>query len=237
VLLLFPPSSLTAQGTLDSIARRLEPGQVLRLAFSGQGLEGRFSHYTLDPPALRFADGESSVSLARIDSLWVRGNAAGRGAAIGALILGTPAAILMVALCGIGGSDFEVDCVDARAIAFIGVAAGSGALLGAAVGSASPRWHRLYATPSAAIGLTPLRPNGLGVGISIPFSIGGPNGYSHPLAAANSSGRRQAPLRIRDLADRASIPSAHGGRSLESQESPCPCASPFESRGLRQLPC
>jgi len=95
----------------------------------------------------RIGDGRIEGSLpmefpvATLDSLWVRGNSAKTGAIIGGISLA-------VAGAAYGAFANEVGCQDdggdpcPEAIPLLGLAgAASGALLGALIGSAIPRWH------------------------------------------------------------------------------------------------
>jgi hypothetical protein len=165
VLLL--PASLAAQATLDSVARQLKPGQSVRLhSPTGQRVEGRFTVYYPDPPVLQLAMKDTTIPLAMIDSIWVRKTGAKTGAIVGAVALGVPSALFWGALCT-GLSEGE-GCGQWGAVAGLTMAgAGVGALLGAAIGSASSRWQLRYASPRVALKVNPLPAQRLGVGLSI----------------------------------------------------------------------
>ena len=170
-LLLLVPASLAAQATLDSVAGRLKPGQLLRLrSQDGQRVEGRFAVYTPAPPTLQLGMGDTAISVTRIDSLWVRGNASKTGAIVGAFALGVPSAVFWGALCE--GLSEGTGCDAWGTVAALTAAgAGVGALLGAVIGSASPRWQLRYARPRVSLRLTPLPEHRVGTGVSIPFTL------------------------------------------------------------------
>ena len=162
-LLVVAPAAVAAQATIDSVAGQLHAGQLLRLHLrGGQRLEGRFAVYSPAPPALRLSAADTLVPVGMIDSLWVRGSAAKSGAIIGALVLGVPSAIVWQALCERQG---EGTCGWGTVYGLTAV----GALLGAAIGSASPRWHLRYAGASVGLRLPPLPEYRLGAGVSLQF--------------------------------------------------------------------
>ena len=170
-LLLLFATSLAAQGTLDSVSRNLKRGQLLRVRpQGGQRLEGRFADYTPIPPTLQLAIGDTTIPVTMIDSLWARGNAANTGAILGAVVLGVPSVILWKALCDqLNESTGRCESWGAVAAA-TAASAGVGALLGAAIGSASPRWRLRYARLTVGWRLIPLPERRVGAGVSIQFS-------------------------------------------------------------------
>jgi hypothetical protein len=168
--LILLPASLAAQTTLDSVARRLKPGQTVRLHLqTGQRAEGRFAVYQPDQSVVQLAMRDTTIQFAMIDSIWVRKTGAGTGAIIGAVLVGVPSAILWGSLCS-GLSDSGGGCDQWGTVIGLSVAgAGAGALLGAAIGSASSHWQLRYAAPRVSFKVNPLPAQRLGVGLSIPL--------------------------------------------------------------------
>jgi len=168
--LILLPASLAAQTTLDSVARRLKPGQTVRLHLqSGQRAEGRFAVYQSDQSVVQLAMRDTTIQFAMIDSIWVRKSGAKTGALIGSVLVGVPSAILLGSLCSTfsdGGGCDQWGTVIGVSV----VGAGAGALLGALIGSASSHWQLRYAAPRVAFKVNPLPAQRLGVGLSIPLS-------------------------------------------------------------------
>ena len=165
-LLILLPASLAAQTTLDDAIRSLRPGQTVRLhSQTGQLAEGRFTVYQSDPPVVHLAMRDTTIPFTMIDSLWVRTTGAKTGAIVGAVAVGVPSALFWGALCNVAG---DGECGQWGIVAGLTVAgAGVGALLGAAIGSASSRWQLRYAAPQVGLKFTPLPMQRLGIGISI----------------------------------------------------------------------
>jgi len=168
--LILLPASLAAQTTLDSVARRLKPGQTVRLHLqSGQRAEGRFAVYQSDQSVVQLAMRDTTIQFAMIDSIWVRKSGAKTGALIGSVLVGVPSAILLGSLCSTfsdGGGCDQWGTVIGVSV----VGAGAGALLGALIGSASSHWQLRYAAPRVTFKVHPLPAQRLGVGLSIPLS-------------------------------------------------------------------
>jgi hypothetical protein len=163
-LLILLPASLAAQSTLDSVIRRLRPGQTVRLhSQTGQLAEGRFSVYHPDPPVVHLAMRDTTIPFAMVDSLWVRKTGAQTGAIIGAVAIGVPSAIFWGAVCNMDGGCGQWGVVAGLTVAGAGV----GAVLGGVVGSFSSRWQLRYASPRVALKFSPLPTQRLGVGLSI----------------------------------------------------------------------
>jgi hypothetical protein len=98
----------------------------------------------------------------------VRTTGAKSGAIVGAVVLGVPSAVFWVWACN--GLSEGSGCDAWGAVAGLTVAgAGVGALLGAAIGSASSHWQLRYASPRVGLKFTPLPTQRLGVGLSIRF--------------------------------------------------------------------
>lgn len=168
--LILLPASLAAQLSLDSVARQLKPGQTVRLhSQTGQRVEGRFTVYNPDPGVVQLNMRDTTVAFGSIDSIWVRKSGTGTGALLGAVIVGVPSALIFSSLCsGLseGGGCDQTGAV----VALTGAGAAVGALLGAAIGSASSHWQLRYGSPQVALRITPLPAQRLGVGFSIRFA-------------------------------------------------------------------
>lgn len=165
--LILLPASLAAQVSLDSVARQLKPGQTVRLhSQTGQRVEGRFSVYNPDPGVVQLKMRDTTISLSMIDSIWVRKTGAKTGAFIGALVVGLPSALILSSLCS--GLSETGECGQPGAVVGLTLAgAAGGALLGAAIGSASSHWQLRYALPAVALMVNPLPAQRVGVGFSI----------------------------------------------------------------------
>lgn len=165
-VLVLQPVSLVAQASLDSVARRLKPGQTVRLhSQTGHRVEGRFAAYQPDPSVMQLTVRDTTLSFAEIDSIWVRRSGAKTGAIVGAVGVGVPSAILWSSLCN-GLSDTS-DCAQGVVVGLTVAGAAVGALLGAAIGSATSHWQVRYASPRIALKVTPLPAQRFGVGFSM----------------------------------------------------------------------
>jgi hypothetical protein len=136
---------LAAQRTPDSTLRRVDSGEVVRIRTSdGRLRQGRLSGAA--PSELILESGKLHTD-GRIDSLWVRDNATGTGAIVGALAVGVPSVYVWYELCKLGR---EGGCEgrDLLAVATASaLTAGAGAALGALIGSGISRWRLRYARP------------------------------------------------------------------------------------------
>jgi hypothetical protein len=128
----------------DSRARavaRLRPGHQVRIHARGLGrVEGAFLRPTEAAVVLSAEQGERFVPVVAIDSLWVRGTAAGRGAILGSFVGAVVGAIAMYAA---NQSAFEVADRDAALIG-AGFGLASGAFVGTIIGAVSKPWKRWY---------------------------------------------------------------------------------------------
>ncbi len=165
VFLLLVPGALPAQAA-DSIGRHVEPGRVLRIrGIDGARLQGRVIASTPTHLTLQLGAANRPVPLGSIDSLWTRGNAAKRMAIVGALAGGAVSAFVWGVVCD--GCD-ELGIVPALTAAGVG----GGAILGAVIGLAIPRWRLRYARASVGLRLAPAAPDRLAAGISLQFHSG-----------------------------------------------------------------
>ena len=87
--------------------------------------------------------GPGRIPYAGIDSLWVRRNHAKVGALVGSLIGAVVAIAVMSGRTCNGGFSQLGDCTASRTLELLGITVG-GAVVGAAVGSASPDWKPRY---------------------------------------------------------------------------------------------
>jgi hypothetical protein len=139
-------ASAHAQGPLADEARQvafqsLADSQWVRLAGLGTG---RFEGRLLDRgPAELVLSSESQpirVPATSVDTVWTRGTSVKTGALVGALLGVGLGVALAVAACG-----QEHDCSERDGALILGaMGLGGGALVGAGVGLALPKWHRRY---------------------------------------------------------------------------------------------
>lgn len=129
-------------GGLDSSSIvMLKPNRFVRIQLPDLGrVQGTVGFLTATEMVLRTEAETRTVSLGAVDTLWVRGRNTKAGAIIGAIV-------------GLGGGIFlgllaeglcEYDCGGNVAVPVALVGMGAGALSGAVVGSAIPRWRRAY---------------------------------------------------------------------------------------------
>ena len=117
---------------------RLRRGQRVRIRIDGDGLlEGRVVQHSLRFLSISYAGTSNDIPAARMDSLWVRGTRAGRGALIGATALG-------IYFGALGGSVCPGEC---NVSSTTGLVRGGivgiiiGGSLGALIGTAVPHWQ------------------------------------------------------------------------------------------------
>lgn len=135
-------SPLAPDSAVGAAVARLRPGTTIRFNAANVGrVEGRFAGASAATLTLADSGPPADYAIAAIDSVWVRGTAARRGALIGAI----PVGLFGIAV-GVGansGACGESSGSCPWAIPVLGLAgAAAGALLGALVGSQIPRWHR-----------------------------------------------------------------------------------------------
>ncbi|HKK28304.1 MAG TPA: hypothetical protein VKB18_09495 [Gemmatimonadota bacterium] len=154
------PHPASAQQPADSIraaAGRLEPWTPVRLWLrSGERATGRLVAVGAD--GLRLEGRAEPVPVTAVDSLRVRGRAAGTGLVVG-LIVGGGGGAALGALAGLVAAGVcEYECPSAAGGFFGGAALGllaggaGGALTGLLVGSGLPRWVRPGSADGPAIG-------------------------------------------------------------------------------------
>jgi len=142
-LLLFP-ATLASQDSLPSRLQQLKQGQRVRLlTLNGYRVEGPIEAIASSPPVFRFGVPDSAIPVGTIDSLWLRRTHAGKGAWIGALILGIPSAVFWTGFCDAVSEGQGCDALDVVAgLTLAGAVVGAG--VGALIGSTSARWELRY---------------------------------------------------------------------------------------------
>jgi hypothetical protein len=129
----------------------LKPDSQIQLYTENLGrIEGRFLMSRGDTLFLLTTQRQMNIPIESVDELRVRGSAAKVGAIAGGIVAGLGglySGLTIAGLCGIGDPYGESDdsCLSAIPIFTLGGAA-VGGLLGAAVGSAVPKWHLLYSS-------------------------------------------------------------------------------------------
>jgi hypothetical protein len=167
--LILLPAQLPGQEPASVERIRLKHGQQVRLlTVGGQRLEAPLGRIVAEPPGLTLQPADTGIPLATIDSLWVRRSRAGKGAWIGALVLGVPSAVFWTAFCNAVSEGMGCDALDVVAgLTLAGAAAGAG--VGALIGSTSTHWELRYPIPRrSALGPRPGPPT-LRVGLSVPI--------------------------------------------------------------------
>jgi len=128
-LLVLPGGTLHAQTPSDSVrseaVRALQPGAAVRFALSGTRGSGQVEAAMDGGLVLWPAGGGDPLRLerARLDSLWVRGDAAGAGAAVGTVLGLVP----VVASCG---QELDECGLVPNGLVVVAVSAGVGYLVG-----------------------------------------------------------------------------------------------------------
>lgn len=135
----------TPRDRQESVAE-IQMGQRLRVStVLGQQREGVFVGY--EPPDLQITAGTAltTIPLADVERLWVRGRGTKTGAVIGTLagtVIGAAWGLFIgEVICG--GPDCQANT--AHAVLVFGlVGGGGGAALGALIGLAVPKWHQRF---------------------------------------------------------------------------------------------
>jgi hypothetical protein len=139
------PHTALAQGgvvLLDVTAlRSLRRDAVVRLSIDGQHSVGRFDRVTTDSLYLM----ATTLAVASVDSVWVRGRNTRRGAVTGAIAMGIPFTLLGI-LASTGWCEPPGGCDRQPELIPLGAAVGvvAGAVLGAGLGSLGHFWRRLH---------------------------------------------------------------------------------------------
>lgn len=135
---------LGAQESAERRLQRLRPGQTIRLRLTdGRRLESRIAAVGGDPFSISLTQVGTALTLEAIDSLWVRARATGRGALVGAGVLGTSQLVFWGLLCGDHPGQERV-CSHGVTATMTTFGLVGGVLLGAGVGSLVPKWPLRY---------------------------------------------------------------------------------------------
>ena len=132
----------TSSRSLDSASiLLLRPDRFVRIQLPEIGrIQGRVGFRTESEMVLQMDEKNRTVSLGSVDTLWVRGRRTKTGAIIGGLL-------------GIGGGIFlgaianalcEYDCGGNYIVGGAAFGAVSGGVAGAIIGTAIPRWRRVF---------------------------------------------------------------------------------------------
>ena len=134
-----------APASAQSIDQVLQPlverRQVIRLRAENAEVTGRLQALADGAATLETTHGTRSVSLASVDSAWVRHRSTGTGALIGGIAGGVAGAVF-IGLLAAAACEYECDNIGLEG-GLVGLALGGagGALVGAAIGAAIPRWR------------------------------------------------------------------------------------------------
>jgi len=152
-----------SDGSAQSPTIGLSPGRQVKVRdVSGRTWRGGLVGVRQDSVVLTSARG-GPISLAEVDSLWVRHSKAESGAVWGARVMGVLYLFVGIGLCESGSG-----CVgDVIMVAAMG--AGMGAGLGVLFGSMVYGWDLWYAAPKPTLGISQSSQRGLGLQFAIPF--------------------------------------------------------------------
>jgi len=135
-------SDLCAQGSIDTALSALKPGQTVRLRVQGgDRTQSRVLSVRTESPTLWLEGASAPYEGAAIDSLWVRGRATAAGAIVGAVVLGGATFGVTSAICQ---SVNESPCGSETTVPLVLAGAAGGALIGAVIGTAIPKWRLRY---------------------------------------------------------------------------------------------
>lgn len=164
-------SDLCAQRSIDAAFSDLKPGQTVRLRTQGgDRSQSRVDSVQTESLALWLEGASTPYDGATLDSLWVRGRASTTGAIVGGLVLGSATFAAGALLCS--GLDEGNSCTEWGTVtAFSLAGAAGGALLGAAIGSAIPKWRLRYTRGLPVRGALRTLPQGR-FGLGIAYAVG-----------------------------------------------------------------
>ena len=131
----------TGRGLDSASILQLKPDRFVRIQLPELGrIQGRVSFHSSSEMVLQMEGESRAISLAAVDTLWVRGRGTKTGAIIGGLL-------------GIGGGIFlgaladglcEYDCGGNYVVGGAIFGAVTGGAAGAIIGTAIPRWRRVF---------------------------------------------------------------------------------------------
>ena len=134
---------LQAQSLDTVLTRQVERTSLVRLRSEGARLTGRLIAVGGGVATVETETGRRGVSLSGVDTVWVRGRAAGTGAVVGGIAgavgLGIFTALVVDAMC-------ETDDCETAGAGLVGglIGGAGGALLGAGIGALIPKWKRRW---------------------------------------------------------------------------------------------
>jgi hypothetical protein len=142
IMLVILPAAVSAQVT-GPILARTDTGRVVRvLTVDGHRREGKVM--SIAATSFIIDSSAGAIDARAVDSLWIRGNKSGKGALIGAAIIGIPVTLGAFNACHDRPTGERLwSCGTATGISAVGILVGAG--LGAMIGSFSPRWNIVYA--------------------------------------------------------------------------------------------
>jgi hypothetical protein len=130
-----------SQGLDSASILLLKPDRFIRIQLPELGrMEGRVGFRTESEMVLQMDEQNRTVTLASVDTLWVRGRRTKTGAIIGG-ILGIGGGIFLGALAN---ALCEYDCGGNYVVGGAVFGAVSGGVAGAIIGAAIPRWRRVF---------------------------------------------------------------------------------------------
>lgn len=128
--------------TVVSALSGIRAGTPLRMNVLGRSTVGRFAGLRPDGLVLtRLSTGIDSLRAEQLETVWVQRRSTGRGARIGASVLGV---VMGAWTLGFAEGDCDLACAAPFALGIGLAGAGVGALGGALVGSRLPSWRRVY---------------------------------------------------------------------------------------------
>ena len=164
-------SDLWGQGSIDTAFSALKPGQMVRLrAHGGNRTESRVVSVRTESPALWLEGASAPYDGATIDSLWVRGRATATGAIVGAVVFGAATSGAGLAICK-GLSESSSSCGSDTTVPLFLAGAAGGALIGAVIGSAIPKWRLRYTRSLPVRSAVRSLPQGR-LGLGLAYTVG-----------------------------------------------------------------
>jgi hypothetical protein len=130
------------QASVDSASIvQLRPDRFVRIEAPELGrVSGRVQSLTGAALVLERDAGQRTVSLAAIDTIWVRARRTKTGAIVGGILGAVGGAFLGALADGL----CEYDCGGNSVLPGAVLGAGAGAITGGLIGAAIPRWRRIF---------------------------------------------------------------------------------------------
>jgi hypothetical protein len=141
LLLAGAAGSMPAQTVEQALEPLAERRAVIRLRAENAMVTGRLQSLAVGSATLETTQGSRSVSLAGVDSVWVRHRSTGTGALIGG-IAGGVAGGVFVGLLAAAVCESDCENIGLRGGLYgFAIGGAGGALVGAAIGAAIPKWR------------------------------------------------------------------------------------------------